>query len=102
MTEKLFAFCSLALLSLAASCSDTGPRVYTARPYDAEGVCLGEYEALGLVEADELPADCPAVCLDVAGSLYVSTVCPPFPDSATALDATNESCAIALSAASCE
>lgn len=90
-------------LLLLAGCADSGPRVYTAQPFDAEAGCLGEYEAVALVEADELPANCPATCLDIGGTLYVSTVCPPLPDSATELlPEDDESCAAALAAATCE
>lgn len=90
-------------LVLLSSCSDAGPRVYTAQPYDAEAQCLGEYEAVGLVEADSLSAACGAVCLEMSGTLYVSTVCPPYPDTATALGPEeDEACAAALLAEACE
>ncbi|RYZ04070.1 MAG: hypothetical protein EOO73_25825 [Myxococcales bacterium] len=90
-------------LALLGSCSDAGPRVYTAQPYDSESQCLGEYESVGLVEADTLSAACGAVCLEITGSLFVSTVCPPYPDTATVVDpAESETCGAALEAASCE
>lgn len=87
---------------LPAACSDTGPRVYTAQPYDADAACLGEYEAIGLVEADELPANCAHTCLSVSETVYISTLCPPYPDQATPLTAAeSEDCAAALQAEAC-
>ncbi len=92
-----------ASLLLLGACSDTGPRVYTAQPYDAETGCLGEYEAIGLVEADELPATCAPTCLDVAETVYVTTLCAPYPELATVLTADDsQDCAAALQAEACE
>jgi len=93
---------SLGFIVLLIACSDAGPRVYTAQPYDAEAQCLGEYEAVGLVEADVLSAACSPACLDILGSLYVSTVCPPYPDTATLLTREEDACAAALDAEACE
>lgn len=94
---------SLTVPLLLVACSDAGPRVYTAQPYDAEAQCLGEYEGIGLVEANDFRAACDAVCLELADGLFVSTLCPPFPDTATPLDpAESEDCAAALVAEPCE
>ena len=99
--QRHYSLAAIACLLLVA-CSETGPRVYTAQPYDAEATCLGEYEALGLVEADELPANCLPTCLAVSGAVYVSTLCPPYPDLATPLTAEeSEDCAAALLAEAC-
>lgn len=86
---------------LAGACSEVGPRVYIAEPYDAEAGCLGEYEAVGLVQADRLASDCRTTCLEIRGTLYVSSVCPPFPDSAAELTPDDPACAAALTAAYC-
>lgn len=92
-----------ASLLLLGACSDTGPRVYTAQPYDAEAGCLGEYEAIGIVEADDLPATCAPTCLSVSETLYVTTLCAPYPDLATVTTPSeNEDCAAALQAEACE
>jgi hypothetical protein len=94
---------SLGAALLTLGCSDAGPRVYTAQPYDPDAQCLGEYEAVGLVEADELSAACAATCLEMPDGLFVSTVCPPYPDTATPLAPTeSEDCAAALIAEPCE
>lgn len=96
-------FVLAAALSLVSACSDVGPRVYTAEPYDPEGGCLGEYEAIGLVEADSLSASCEPVCLEWSGTLYVSTLCAPYPDLATQLSPEEDAdCAAALLADACE
>jgi hypothetical protein len=68
---------------LVFGCNQQGPRVYTAMPVDTEQDCLGAYTALGLVDAEELPATCAPVCLMQDDTLYVSTVCGPYPDEAT-------------------
>jgi hypothetical protein len=93
----------LAVCLLLVACSDAGPRVYTAQPYDADAQCLGDYEAIGLVEADDLSAACEAVCLGMAEGWFVSTVCAPYPDTATVLaPAESAECAAALVAEPCE
>jgi hypothetical protein len=102
----LFRAASIALLALSA-CDETGPRIYTAQAYDPEAACLEPYVPLGLVEADELRADCAATCLRGAQQLYVSTVCSPYPRDVV-LETPEESpeCAEALASleaeASCE
>jgi len=78
-TAVLMSFIACAL---ALSCDQQGPRVYTAMPLDTEHGCLGTYAPLGLVDAEELPATCAPVCLAQVDTLYVSTVCAPYPDTA--------------------
>jgi hypothetical protein len=71
--------------------------VYTAMPVDTAGHCLGTYAPLGLVQAEELPATCDPVCLLRDATLYVSTVCGPYPDEATLVSARDSTdCADAL------
>jgi hypothetical protein len=61
-------------------CDASTPCIYTARLYHADANCLDAYEPIGLVDADELGAACPGVCLrEASGALYVSTLCPPYP-----------------------
>jgi len=78
LTFTLLFSCGLLL-----GCDQEGPRVYTAMPVDIASNCLGPYTPLGLVDANELPANCPAVCLERDHTLYVSTVCAPYPAEAT-------------------
>ena len=88
-------------LSLAAAllcaCSDSGPRIYTARLYRRAG-CLEPYAALGLVEASELAALCEPTCLRRDGGLYVSSVCAPYPARSSVEPPTSAECAAALAA----
>jgi hypothetical protein len=97
------AFGCLWALALGEGCEEYGPRVYTAAPYRVARGCLDAYAPLGLVQARDLGAQCAAVCLREGGTLYVSSVCPPYPAEATleAADAGNE-CGVALAAPSCD
>lgn len=88
----------LAFTALGAwACDGWGPRIYTAQAYDPDASCLAGYAPLGLVEADELGASCDPVCLRLDETLYISTVCPPYPSDALVEDArTSPDCALAL------
>jgi hypothetical protein len=87
----------LSACALALACDQEGPRVYTARPVDTEAHCLEPYAPLGLVNAEELPATCGPVCLTLSGALYVSAVCPPYPNEATVVSPQgSKDCADAL------
>jgi len=66
-------------LALIGSCSESGPRIYTARLYRSGAGCLEPFTALGLVQSRELGAECDPVCLRLDGGLFVSPVCPPYP-----------------------
>ena len=106
-----FALClgfgALAMLG----CEETGPRVYTARLYhsNATGGCLDSYTPIGLVEANELGSSCESVCLLEDASVYVSTVCAPYPSTGAVVSPDDSpDCAAALAlldgdaAAACE
>jgi len=86
------------LLVAGAACDPSGPRIYTARAYDPSARCLADYAPLGLVQAGDLGASCDPVCLQVGDALYVSTVCPPYPASASSLAADDPTCRAALAA----
>ena len=84
---------------LLFACNESGPRVYTAQAFQADPGCLDAYAPLGLVEAEELPANCDPVCLELDGQLYVSVVCPPYPAEAELLAPEDSpDCATALQA----
>jgi hypothetical protein len=90
-------------LFFAAGCESEGPRVYTAQPFDAELGCLGDYEPIGLVTADELPGTCDPVCLRQDTTLYLSTVCRPYPDTVVEESPDDsEECATALASLEAE
>lgn len=87
-----------ALMALMAwACEEWGPRVYTAQAYQADASCLEAYAPIGRVEAAELGASCEPACLLLDDTLYVSTVCHPYPPEASVVDpATNSDCGVAL------
>jgi hypothetical protein len=90
----------LLLLALTlTACDDFGPRVYTAQAYDPEALCLMPYGPLALVEAEELRATCAVQCLRFRDTLYLSSVCAPYPADAS-LEVPDESpeCGLALQA----
>lgn len=76
------------IAALAFACDESQECVYTARlvHLDDSGACLDAYAPIGLVEAEELGSSCDPVCLSKDGALYVSTVCPPYPDTAQLVD----------------
>jgi hypothetical protein len=92
----------LAASALAGACSPPGQSVFTAHPYDPEAQCLAEYEALALVETTELSGSCDPLCVELDGTLYVTTLCGPYPEAAIGFDASDETCAGALAAPPCE
>jgi len=86
-------------LSVALSCKESGPRVYTAQAYDVEVGCLETYAPLGLVEAEDVGAECDPVCLLLDDTVYVSTVCAPYPAETSLEDpAESPECVAALAA----
>ena len=93
---KLLVLLALALGLLA--CDASRPCVYTARLFHADKSCLDPYAPIGLVQADELGANCDPVCLERSGDVYVSTVCAPYPSTTQLLDpAESPECGAALS-----
>jgi len=100
-TPRLFQWIGLGLCCLTAatttSCQSSAPSVYTARAYEPDAKCLDDYTSVGLVDVGSLSAECDPACLEVGGTLYVSTVCPPLPDEATAVSpADSQPCVDAL------
>jgi len=92
----------LAWLVAGAGCDESGPRIYTAREYRALPGCLEGYAPLSLVEARDVSALCEPVCLRVAESLYVSTVCAPYPLEASLAEPDEAECQAALDAPGCD
>jgi hypothetical protein len=80
-----------------AGCDETGPRIYTARPYLPEADCLDFYTPVAQVEAGDLPPTCDPVCFHLAEQLYVSAVCSPLPSNAVLVAPEEDgNCAAAL------
>ena len=82
----------------AASCISTDSYVYTAQKYDPTNDCVDEYKSVEVVKGQGASADCPPICLMVGADLYVSTVCPPLPDIASAVDSDAGTCLAAIKA----
>jgi hypothetical protein len=66
-----------------SACKDDGTHVYVGRFYLESRGCLGTTSSVDVIEGD-LPGDCDPVCLiqhraDSARSVYVATMCPPYP-----------------------
>jgi hypothetical protein len=89
-------------VGVGSACEEYGPRVYTAAPYRAELGCLDPYAPIGLVQARDLGSQCDAICLREGDTLYVSTVCAPYPAEATIEAADAGSCAAAVAALAAE
>jgi hypothetical protein len=89
------------IVSLLPGCDESGPRIFTAQPYRPLLGCLDTYAPLSLVEARDVHASCDPVCLRLGVSLYVSTVCAPYPGETTRVASDDEECAAALLAPSC-
>jgi len=98
MTKSLF-FRAVAATAVLASCIATDSYVYTAQKYDPANDCVNGYKAVEVVKGSGASANCPATCLMVGADLYVSTLCPPLPDIATAVDSDAGACIAALAAA---
>lgn len=82
-----------------AACIATDSYVYTAQLYDPTNDCVNAYKAVEVVKGSGASANCPPTCLMVGADLYVSTLCPPLPDIATAVDSDAGTCVAALAAA---
>lgn len=85
------------------ACKDDGTHVYIGRFYLESRGCLGTTSSLDVIEGD-VPGECAPICLvqrraDAARTIYVATMCPPYP-SAVEFDTsgTDPVCAPALAA----
>lgn len=104
MKRATLAVCSLSLLAAAfAACLDEEARyVYTAQKFDPALGCLEDYAPLETVPGESVSSVCAPTCLSANANVYLSTVCPPVPAIATALDAASPECQAALDAARLE
>ena len=82
-----------------ASCISSDSYVYTAQKYDSTNDCVNAYAPVEVVNGSGASAKCPPVCLMVGSDVFVSTLCPPLPDIATAVDNDAGPCIAALAAA---
>jgi hypothetical protein len=81
-----------------ASCLSADSYVYSAQLYDPTADCVHVSKAVEVVNGSGASANCPAVCLTVGEDLYVSTLCPPLPTIASAVDRDAGPCIAALAA----
>jgi hypothetical protein len=102
-TTAMLAAAAMASTALAAlggaSCIATDSYVYSAQKYDPTADCVTGSKGIEVLHGSGASANCPATCLTVGEDLYVSTLCPPLPTIATAVDADAGTCIAALAAA---
>ena len=64
----------------AASCDSAEAHIYSAALFDTGRACLNPYAAIDIVSGPDGDSRCSPVCLVGNAAVYVSTVCPPYPD----------------------
>ena len=89
----------VATTATLTSCISTDSYLYTAQKYDPDNDCVNAYSAVEVVKGSGASAVCPRTCLMVGDDLYVSTLCPPLPAIASAVDSDAGTCIAALAAA---
>jgi len=85
-------------IAALAACEDNQKYVYSARQYDPINMCVGEYVPVEQVTGSGAGSKCAPSCSMVGSDLYVSTMCPPLPGNATAVDDTDPACMAAMAA----
>lgn len=90
---------ALGALGAENGCDPVDAYIFTARRYDADGGCTHYSTAIEQVSGPGADANCRARCLRVNGALFVSTICPPLPTSAVAVEPADPECAAALAVA---
>jgi hypothetical protein len=92
-----------ARLSLTG-CSDAGSHIYTGAPYDPTLACLAPLTGVDVVTGPEPETPCKPVCIvsppeDGGVTVYVSTMCAPYPNYPNIVNPSgNAACAAALEA----
>lgn len=98
---KRLAFAAAALAGVVAAivaCDDNPRYVYTARRFDEAKGCLDDYRGLDTVPGDTVSVRCRETCLTSFDIVYVSPVCPPFPENVSELEESAPECQAALDA----
>jgi hypothetical protein len=94
---------AIAKLSLAG-CSDAGSHIYTGAPYDPTLACLAPLTGVDVVTGPEPENPCGPICVvsppeDGGVTVYVSTMCAPYPNYPNVVNPSgNAACAAALEA----
>lgn len=102
---KRLSFASAALAGIVAAfiaCDDNPRYVYTARRFDQGKGCLDGYRGLDTVPGEGVSVRCKETCLTSLDIVYVSPVCPPFPENVSELDESTPECQAALDASRLE
>jgi hypothetical protein len=98
-TSRFFRIAAAMALLAGGACLAAESYVYTAQKYDPTADCVNASKPIEVVKGSGASATCPAACLMVGEDLYVSTLCPPLPTIATAVDRDAGDCVAALAAA---
>jgi len=88
--------------AIIVACEEADTYVFSARRYDPDAACLDSYKPIEVVPGSSVSSTCPLHCLQVGPDTYVTTVCPPLPSNAVAVELDAEACVIALEAGLCE
>ena len=102
---KRIAFAAAALTGVVVAivaCDDNPRYVYTARRFDQVKGCLDDYRGLDTVPGEGVSVRCRETCLTSFDIVYVSPVCPPFPENVSELEDTAPECQAALDASRME
>jgi len=80
--KKKWAVFVPAVLAIA-SCDEANVHILTAQQYDPAAACVGASDGVDVVNGPATGDNCGPECLSItagdATSVYVTTVCPPFP-----------------------
>jgi len=72
---------------VVASCDEPNVHILTAQLYDPAGACVGQSDGVDVVQGPSTGDACNPSCLTITSgsttSVYVTTVCPPFPQDYT-------------------
>ena len=72
---------------VVASCDEPNVHILTGQLYDPAGACVGQSDGVDVVQGPSTGDSCNPSCLTVTSgsttSVYVTTVCPPFPQDYT-------------------
>ncbi|MGD0529211.1 MAG: hypothetical protein ABSE49_28995 [Polyangiaceae bacterium] len=80
--KKKWALVVPAVLAMA-SCDQPDVHILTGQLYDPGEACVGESNGVDIVQGPSTGDNCNPACLTIsagdATSIYVTTICPPFP-----------------------
>ena len=72
---------------VVASCDEPNVHILTAQLYDPAGACVGQSDGVDVVQGPSTGDSCNPSCLTITSgsttSVYVTSVCPPFPQDYT-------------------